>query len=1217
MKNRPFILIVALAALPILRARAAEPAKVPTYADVYAIFAKNCLSCHDAKEADGELVLETHESLMKGGETGKAIVPGKSGESLLVTSIERTKKPFMPPPKKGEKLSDAEIATIRAWIDAGALPGERSVAKATPPAAVVLPKIPARGKIRPSVNALAISPDGKFYAVGLPGVVELRSFDTRAVVKKFQGHKGNVNDLAFTADGKRLAAAAGEPGVAGEVRIWNVETGRMISAIPAHSDAVYSVAISPDGSTLATGSYDQLIKLWELSGRSPGKELLTLKGHNGCVFDLAFRPDGKVLASASADRTVKLWSVANGERLDTRPEALKDLNAVAFSPDGARVFAAGVDNRIRVWSVSADAKEGSNKLLQSVFAHEGAVLRLAFSPDGKTLASSADNGTVKLWNPGDVTIRKALPQQPDWPTALALTNSTLLVGRLDGSIEAYDANTGAVAPPPKPEITAAEPRGVQRGAESKLKLTGQNLDGVTAVQSSDPAVKLRLEAESATKDGVWIYAEAEKDLAAPEVKVTVTGPGGDSNAFKLFVDNFPQSAEREPNDSPADATALPALPAAVWGSLAKPGDADHFAFDAKAGQPLVIEVAAKRLGGKADAVLTLVDPAGNVVASNNDAEGSPDPLLTFMPPANGRYVVKVHDLMIASSPNEHFYRLTVGNFPLVTGVFPLGVPAGAETKLQLLGFNLPAGATLTVNPDAKMTDGEAAAAIDRVTFPRVRREPKVLVSSLPTVVESEPNDKPEQATKLAAPGVADGRVMPSSERPSEPDVDLYRFEAKKDQTWIVETVAARRGSPADTKIEVLDTSGKPVPRVLLRAVRDSYFEFRPVPPDGTTARLKNWEEMELNDYLYMNGEVVKLFLAPRGPDSTWDFYELNGKRRCYFDTSAASHAIDQACYIVEPLPPGSTPPPNGLPTFPLNYVNDDDSERKLGSDSRLTFVAPADGSYLVRVSDARSIGSERHTYRLVVREAKPDFSVTVAIDSMAVPPGSGVGFTVKADRVDNFDGDIRVDVSGLPAGFTASTPVVVQAGHTEARATVLAAADAPAPAEQSINKIKLTATSTVAGRTLTKDVPNGFGKLTLGAKAPVTVALSPTEPPSTRPTTQSTTVASSGDAKTPELTIAPGQMISAWLSCDRDTHKGLVSFDVQNLPHGVIVADIGLNGVLIPADESRRQIFLTCASWVPEQDRLCFARAREAGNPTSKPVLLHVRKPVQQAAAPK
>jgi hypothetical protein len=219
-----------------------------------------------------------------------------------------------------------------------------------------------------------------------------------------------------------------------------------------------------------------------------------------------------------------------------------------------------------------------------------------------------------------------------------------------------------------------------------------------------------------------------------------------------------------------------------------------------------------------------------------------------------------------------------------------------------------------------------------------------------------------------------------------------------------------------------------------------------------------------------------------------------------------------------------------------------------------------------------------------VREAKPDFNVTLVPDATAVPPGSGAGFTVRADRVDNFDEDIRVDISGLPPGFTASTPIVIQAGHVEARGTLRASAEAPQTTDANAAAPKLTATATVNGKALTKDV-NGFGKITLGGKPPVVVSLDG------------------------ELTIAPGQTISAWLSCARDTHKERVTFDVQNLPHGVIVADIGLNGVLIPKDETRRQIFLTCAPWVPEQERLVFARAREAGAPTSGPVLLRVRKP--------
>src|SRR4051812_7220455 len=107
-----FVLMSALAA------RADEPAM--TYAQVHAIFAKHCLACHDTKEAEGGFVMETYASLMKGGDDGPAIVPGKASDSPLVAMIEQTKKPFMPPPKKAPKLSATDIALVRAWIDAGA-----------------------------------------------------------------------------------------------------------------------------------------------------------------------------------------------------------------------------------------------------------------------------------------------------------------------------------------------------------------------------------------------------------------------------------------------------------------------------------------------------------------------------------------------------------------------------------------------------------------------------------------------------------------------------------------------------------------------------------------------------------------------------------------------------------------------------------------------------------------------------------------------------------------------------------------------------------------------------------------------------------------------------------------------------------------------------------------------------------------------------------------
>ncbi len=1186
------IAFCAFASLLLLLAARPVDAATPTndYAAVHELFATHCVDCHAAQEPEGKLVLETFEALMKGGESGAALKAGKSAESLLVKmlegSFEKDGKKIVMPPGKRKKLQPEELALIKGWIDAGALP-PRDGLKAT--RELVLPKIVPTVPPRRSIQSVAFAPGPKLLAAARYGEVDLISSETRAVVRTLKGHRGAVNALAFTADGKLLAAAAGEPALFGEVRLWNVAEGSLVRTFEGHKDALYSVAISPDGKTLATGSYDQKIKLWELA---TGKELHTLSAHNGAIFDLAFRPDGKILASASGDRTVKLWNVSNGKRVETLSQPLKEQYTLAWSPDGKRLAAAGMDNRIRVWEISDSAAETTNPLLLAKFAHEGAILNLAFAPDGRTLLSSSDDRALKLWDAERVTEKLLFETQPDVTPAITFLadSSGLAVGRQDGSVQFYAADKPAPLPPPAPELKDVAPRGVRHGSPKMLKLAGASLLGVTNVTSSDARLRI-LNFTATNANEVSALVEAEAGLPRGGYELSVRGPGGESGKVKLFVDNLPQLDE-------TTETNLTRWPAGIWGVLDQQGDSDEFRFEAKAGQLIVLELAVKGVGSKlANGSLTLLDAQGKTLAGDNGFDGG-DRFVAFKIPASGRYSARVADQMMAAS-KDAFYRLSIGELPFVTGVFPLSVRTNAETRIELSGYNLPPKTTALVKAgDA----GEMDVPIDVAHF-RSLRAFKVLVREEAQFTERESNDDPAHATILASFGTANGRIGRVG------DADLFRFEARAGEAMVLETDAARRGSPVDTKLEVLHLNGRPVGRMKLQSVRNTSNNFRPVDSISNNLRLDNYEEMELTEYLYMNGDVMRFLRMPQGPDSDMMMFLSAGKRRGYFDTTTVAHALDEQGFVVVPQPLDATLPANGLPVFTLNFENDDDGERRLGHDSKIHFTAPTNGAYLVRVTDTRGHGGDVCNYRLVVRAAAPDFSVSLGGAAPEVSPNSGKSFTLTAERMDGFDGDIRVDISGLPPGFTASTPVIIQAGHSEATGSIHAAGDAKNPEGARAMTGRMAATASILGREVTHDV-KVLGRLRLAEKPKLYVSLEPYVEGSTNQFDPATPV------KHPlELTIAPGQTITAWLRLKRNGHEDLVTFFAENLPHGVIVADIGLSGVLIPKGESERQIFFNAEKWVPEQDRFFHMIEQQAGKQTSRSVLLKVRKPGARQSA--
>jgi hypothetical protein len=286
----------------------------------------------------------------------------------------------------------------------------------------------------------------------------------------------------------------------------------------------------------------------------------------------------------------------------------------------------------------------------------------------------------------------------------------------------------------------------------------------------------------------------------------------------------------------------------------------------------------------------------------------------------------------------------------------------------------------------------------------------------------------------------------------------------------------------------------------------------------------------------------------------------------------------------------------------VNYQNDDSGDRKIGRDSRLTFTAPADGRFVVKVTDTRGWGGERSVYSLTIRAPKPDFSVKLAGMNPTVMPGASVGFSFRAERTDNFDDPIQIDITGLPAGYWASSPLIIEAGHDLISGSLHAMPDAKADADWS--KLKITA----KGKAITHDAGT-FGKVTLGAKPKFIIVLEPDAggKPVMRDLEEET--------KPLELTLAPGQSVKAWLRAVRLNDKGIINLDVHGLPHGVIIDDIGLNGVQIREGENERPIFFRAANWVQDQDKLChgaISSARNehdsAGLQTSFPILMKIRK---------
>jgi WD40 repeat protein/uncharacterized caspase-like protein len=216
-----------------------------------------------------------------------------------------------------------------------------------------------------------------------PPALNLEAAMPRLIVQL--GHSKGISSVAFSPDGKQVLTGSSDE----TARIWDAATGNEIRKFAGHTEGIESVTISPDGKHVLTGGDDNTARLWDAA---TGNEVCQFKGHKSRVTSVAFSPDGKQVLTGSSDETACLWSAASG-KLFQKLEGHKDqVWSVAFSRDGKQVLTGSADHTARLW----DAATG-NEVCQFK-GHKSRVTSVAFSPDGKQVLTGSDDNTARLWD---------------------------------------------------------------------------------------------------------------------------------------------------------------------------------------------------------------------------------------------------------------------------------------------------------------------------------------------------------------------------------------------------------------------------------------------------------------------------------------------------------------------------------------------------------------------------------------------------------------------------------------------------------------------------------------------------------------------------------------------------------------------------------------------------------------------------------------------------
>jgi aspartate 1-decarboxylase len=400
------------------------------------ILMENCLACHGPKKAEGGYRVDSFEELQKPGDSGEALFshPEKSAGEFLrrIRSTDAAERM----PAESAPLPKEQIEILNRWVAEGSkFDGEMasdSLLYVIPPKSY--PDPPASYVHPVMISAIAFSPDGKKLLASGYHEITIWNVEDATLSRRIKNVGRCTYSIVFLPDGKTIAVGGGEPGIRGEVRFFDFETGVLKAVVARSSDVILDLAIRPHSPEMAIASADSSIRLLNIESM---KVTRTLASHGDWVTAVAWNDDGTRLASASRDKSVKVHDANNGELLQTYQGHGAAVRGVTFVAGGKEICSTGADNKLHRWLI-----EGTKKITEIGLG--GEAFKLSRAED--FLITPSTDKKLRRIELSKNAISKTMSGHDDWVTSTSIHPGTnrIASGSLDGGICLWNLTDGSL-----------------------------------------------------------------------------------------------------------------------------------------------------------------------------------------------------------------------------------------------------------------------------------------------------------------------------------------------------------------------------------------------------------------------------------------------------------------------------------------------------------------------------------------------------------------------------------------------------------------------------------------------------------------------------------------------------------------------------------------------------------------------------------------------------